>query len=544
MSLSAPEAATPSPGRARWRAGEWAALAAAALFAFSLAFFRDADLDWHWYVGTGRWIVEHHAVPHTEPFSFTAAGTPYRAEHWLGEVLFYLIHSVGGVQALVTLKALLFAAMAAVLVAVGRGMISAGPAALIAALVAAASAPDQMALRLHVLTPAFALAELLLLERWRRTGRGLWLVVPLALLWINLHGSGPLAVAILGVYLVGEVLLSHRRERAKLLLLALLGAALATLITPYGWGLWLELLHQPLVREQHAVVREFLPLTRLPAWQWSLVGPVLLLVVAGLARSRSRGVSPGLALCVLGFFLMAFRAQRHLGLFLWPAALLIFQSLSSPPTEGKESRGLRGAWAVTVLLTVLSLLVLTDRPYLLFNSARRSGWTMVAGALPEEALDAMRALAPPGNLFNTYENGGLVIERAPEFKVFIDNRYRPYGDLLRDYGTVAQAAPGWQQVLDRWQINTCLVDPGRLDLIAALHASPLWSLAVLTGDGAVFVRRPTAIPEVDVASAIGDWRARHPPPRARWPWQADPWPRERVQLAAMASALGVVDRER
>jgi len=44
---------------------------------------RLSDPDPWWHLATGRWIVEHHAIPHADPFSFTMAGAPWRAVDWL-----------------------------------------------------------------------------------------------------------------------------------------------------------------------------------------------------------------------------------------------------------------------------------------------------------------------------------------------------------------------------------------------------------------------------------------------------------------------------
>ncbi|MBN1475259.1 hypothetical protein JXA47_00750 [Candidatus Sumerlaeota bacterium] len=516
----------------------------AALFAFALSFFRIEDLDWHWYLGVGRWIVEHGAVPHTEPFSFTAAGAPYRAEHWLGEVLFYLIHAAGGTAALVTLKALLFAAMAAALTLFGARRVGPAPAALVTALVLLATL-GQMRLRLYVLAPALALLMVLLLERWRSTGRGRWWLPLIALLWMNLHGSGSLAVAIVGAYLVGEALMRRWAETRRLLPV-LIACALATLINPYGWGLWQEAWAHAVTERHHDLISEFLPLSTLPWWRLGLLGLLIALMLGGWLRSRGRGLSPGLLIVCVAFLLMSVGARRHLSLFLWPAGVMIFQGWGGKWDSVGPMRpmGRIAAWVTCVLLVALAVLTLTDRIYLLLGSERRAGCSMKRGVVPEEALDELRAFGVGGRLFTTYENGGLVIARAPEFRVFIDNRYRPFEAILGEYANVAHAAPGWQQVLDRWEINLCLVDPALLDLIEALHQSPLWSLVALTGDGAVFARRSQTLPEIEVTPAIAIWRGAHPLPGARWPWQADPYPREHLQMARMAERLGAEEAAR
>jgi hypothetical protein len=399
-----------------------------------------------------------------------------------------------------------------------------------------------MRLRLYALAPALALLLVLLLERWRATGRGGWWLPLVALLWMNLHGSGFLAVAIVGAYLVGEAL-TRRWGESKRLLPVLIACALATLINPYGWGLWREAWAHAVMERHHDLISEFLPLSTLPWWRLGLLSAVIALMIGGVVRSRGRGLSPGLLIVCAAFLLMSLGARRHLSLLLWPAGVMIFQGWGSKWDSVGPMRHI-AVQIICVLLLVLSVLTLTDRMYLFFHSERRAGWSMKRGVVPEEALDALRAVGLEGNLFTTYENGGLVIARAPEFRVFIDNRYRPFEAILGEYANVAHAAPGWQQVLDRWEIDLCLVDPILLDLIAALHRSPLWSLVALTGDGAVFARRSLALPEIEVTPAIAIWRGAHPLPEAHWPWQADPYPREHLQMARMAERLGAEEAAR
>ncbi|HTU42895.1 MAG TPA: hypothetical protein VMF10_14400, partial [Candidatus Aquilonibacter sp.] len=44
------------------------------LFAMAARDATDPDLWWH--LATGRFIVQHGAVPHADPFSYTSAGKP------------------------------------------------------------------------------------------------------------------------------------------------------------------------------------------------------------------------------------------------------------------------------------------------------------------------------------------------------------------------------------------------------------------------------------------------------------------------------------
>lgn len=77
----------------------WVSLGALLLFAFGFAApLADPDLPMH--LATGAWIVQHRAVPWTEPFAWTRAGAPYYAYSWLIEVAYELLYVHGGSAAL------------------------------------------------------------------------------------------------------------------------------------------------------------------------------------------------------------------------------------------------------------------------------------------------------------------------------------------------------------------------------------------------------------------------------------------------------------
>ena len=72
-----------------------------------------ADPDTYSHVALGRWILEHHTVPTTDPFSATLRGTHWVAFEWLSQVAFAAAYAIGGWTAVVVLSA------AAVSIAIG-----------------------------------------------------------------------------------------------------------------------------------------------------------------------------------------------------------------------------------------------------------------------------------------------------------------------------------------------------------------------------------------------------------------------------------------
>src|SRR5450755_2592875 len=82
---------TPRLGR-RW----FLILAAIALaYAFLAGLRTVSDFDLGWQLATGRWLVQHHRVPWTDVFSYTAQGEPWIYPVGSG-LVFYVASLLGG----------------------------------------------------------------------------------------------------------------------------------------------------------------------------------------------------------------------------------------------------------------------------------------------------------------------------------------------------------------------------------------------------------------------------------------------------------------
>ena len=74
-----------------------------------------SDPDTYSHIALGRWILEHHTVPTTDPFSATLRGTHWVAFEWLSQVILAIAYAVGGWTGVVALAAAAVAAAFGVL---------------------------------------------------------------------------------------------------------------------------------------------------------------------------------------------------------------------------------------------------------------------------------------------------------------------------------------------------------------------------------------------------------------------------------------------
>jgi hypothetical protein len=272
---------------------------------------------------------------------------------------------VGGWASLAALQALLIGLTFWLLyLAVRSGGVGPRDASLLTLAGFVVTAPG-LALRPQLLALALFSGLLLITKRRYEQPRWLWLAPVLAALCANIHGSFALFPAV-----VGLAWLEDRRvgaEGARRTLMVALVTALATLVGPFGPGVWsyaYELSTNPVIRD---TITEWAPLTIGTAPGWLAIASAFG-VVAYLVR---RGLpTPWTALVTLAlFFLLALSAQRALVWWGLVAPVVVGALMGSdreqekpkPPKRSAPDAGLR-APAYTIM-GVLTLAVVALLPW-------------------------------------------------------------------------------------------------------------------------------------------------------------------------------------
>ena len=492
-------------------------LAAAALIYAFLAGLRTVkDYDLGWQMATGRWVLQHHHAPPVEALSYIAQG------NWIypvgAGVIFYLAYLLGGFALISWLGAAACCGTVALLLRRGNA-VSAAIAIMAVPLIAWRTAP-----RADMFTVVLFAAFLSLLWENYETGRArLWLLPLLMVAWVNLHLGFSAGMALVGMYVVTELLESlfgvERRQaafdRLRRAFPWLLATGVATLLNPWGWDVYRALIRQQRVIPQHqAWFREWqsLPLGwnvlhSLPVRDPGAMIYVLLLiaVVAGaIALLRDR---PGAGLLLLGATVPAVRYVRMDGVFACVVVVVggyvIAQVLPQVASWIKQPRA-RSIVATSLagLLVLLALVrcfdLVTNRYYL--RTVEES--TFGAGLgwwFPARAADFIEREQLPGEVFNTYTLGGYISWRlGPNRRDYIDGRGIPFGlERIEREIQLRQSAPDsdlWQQEVSRYNINTVILPIGRYQgnqfiRLPDFCSSKIWALVYMDEVAAVFVRR-------------------------------------------------------
>lgn len=472
---------------------------------------------WHtdvWgHVSYGRYIWETKTLPSTEPLLPLAHGMPFVDTAWLSQLIGFAAVSsdrlqLAGLQGLFAIAVTCCCAMLAwrSYQQTRNGWFS---------LLSVGTFLTICWMPLSILRPQLAglVCFVYLLTRLAgdRNDRRDWIAIPVVFaLWANLHASFLVGLGLLGCVCVGraaDVFWRTKSVRAALcdaqakryFLFTELGAA-AVLINPYTVRLYVEAFRFS-GTENLQDLTEWHPLTLRDGEGQLFVATAL--VLAALYRLSPRRVRCWEILSLVGLGLATMWSSRMIVWWAPLAALLAAEHghavwrkwrhaplvAPQPPRAGKWSFVAIGLAWISFMLSPLGIAVIHGK----HTPTERA----LSKYTPRFAAEYLTKHPPQGLVFNTYEWGDYLQWAGPkDLQLFVNSHAHLIPrDVWLAYMQVIEQRSGWEEVFDKYGINTVVLDiENRESLIKKLKEDERWRSPPQERDGQViFLRRKPII---------------------------------------------------
>lgn len=472
-----------------------ATLAGALLVSGLVRPIRDPDVWWH--LLYGRMILATGALPSTDAFSFTATGHPIVLQQWGGQVALHLLEAGFGLRGLLIWRAIMLVAfyglVAWMLVREGGHRLSTWAIIMLVAISGIGNWTTRMNLFSFVL---FVTLLLIALDERRSS---LW-VMPIMVVWANVHGMFLVGIGLLVVLAVGQILQSSvvgppRPVSSRYWLMAGLGAV-STFLNPYGWRL-------------HAYTLDLIGTVSAAVPEWgspdfhdpvALVFLALVLVTFG-CMAVDTNVPPPVADLVLAasFTVFGLLASRNMTLAAVVLGLVATKHLRSAgdllATE-RDRAELASPLSRFVDMTLIAIIGIVTTVAVWIGFPRSGDVEHVAAdGFPIEAIES---LPSDTRLFTRETWAGIALYlRWPHVLVAYDTRFDFYGpDALDRYRRTLSAQPGALRSLEDQCLTHVLIDE-RAPLDGALRQDGAWgrvSAFPAPDDSATHVYEFTQVP--------------------------------------------------
>jgi hypothetical protein len=377
-----------------------------------------ADSDTYWQIATGRWILEHGALPRVDIYSFTKLGEPWISTSWLAQVLFAVSYELAGWAGPIILGAISFAAALALFTLILSHRLRSAYAIMIAFAVLLLSMGHVLA-RPHVLALPVMLAWVsgLMSASDRREAPSFWLL-PLITLWANLHGGFVLGIVLVAPFALDALWNANRSQWMPLALRWTafgIAALAAACITPYGWESILASRRILELGELLSTISEWRPadFSAFSAFEgW------ILLSIAGALYCGVR-LSPPRIILVLGLLHMALCHVRNIEVFALLMPLVVLTPLASQFVL-QAPRGARTSLSFASAAVLAAALGAST-----WAAAAHNNYAPTPTQSPVAAVDILKQRNAKRILNDLPFSGYLIAREVP---VFVDGRAELYGE--------------------------------------------------------------------------------------------------------------------
>ena len=334
------------------------------------------------------------------------------------------------------------------------------------------------------------------------------------LIWANSHPGFLLGLAIITVYAISSIVefiflkpddnpenKTTKKEQISTLLFTFILTALASLCTPYGFQLYSYIIHY--LFKSTAIIAatdEFQSPIFHGALQPAILEIFFALTILGLIITKSKITLPDV-LIYLMFAYLSLSAQRNMALYVianLPIIARLYANTKLDSPAGEIYLKLKKSWQFLIdkfkLLSdgftesekkcsyhILPILASLTLVFIALNGGKAFGYPILKidfdeNSKPSTTLNIIKELHLDPKHGFSMDNWGGIIRFKINYPVFIDDRADFYGqDFYAEYGNLILTAPGWQNILKKYQIEWVLL-PKNNRLLGELKRDSRWQI--------------------------------------------------------------------
>jgi hypothetical protein len=478
------------------------------LYLFSLEYIHptnELQIDLGEHLLRGQIFFQTHSIPMTNLFSYTYPNYHWVNLEWLTETIFYLINRSFGINGLIFLSAIITFLASIIIFEYARRR-----ANFLIVSYAAATYLFILATRAAILPEMFSYLFLsifiVLLYRFREKYTNLiWLLIPLQLLWVNMHIYFIIGIFLVGLFLFEAMILFRQRNEGKYiwtLAAVFAGTLVISICNPYG----LNGLLFPLVFKQNfsvSVIENFnifqaMAVGTIPAvsiWAYWLLS-ILLVLLSAMKKNRMIDI-----LISVAFILGGAIAVRVLGLFVF-ATFIPFTFMVNSFFEKyyrldkKREQKLHGHYALIENgLTFLFLVIISALSiWIIIPGVGSPGLGTVHGY--ENSADFFITNNLKGPIFNNFNIGSYLAYRLyPHEKIFVDTNPEAYPVNFFDqvYNPIVSNLNDFQKAETKYKFNTIIYGydngvPDDIGFLRYLMQNKDWKVVYIDDKSIIFVK--------------------------------------------------------
>ncbi len=479
--------------------------------AMSFTCIQNSDIFWH--LAAGKWMLAHGRILDFDPFSIDPEAQWINV-HWLFQCFLAVSHKLGGFALLTVLKAALGAATVLVFGLSLRRKIPPGWL-MVSGLFMLCVMIDRVRLRPELFTLLFVMFTVALTERVRRGGsaRPLWAMVPLMLVWVNLHGLYILGLGILWSSLAGAWIDNRSKRpgvsgpwRGSEALAPALSATVAVLVSPWPVEgalhpllLWTRISGQAFYYTYGVAELQRTTSALLAGHHMGWLVLVMLAAATMLANRKRLSVVHGIWLVV--FVALGLLAKRNVGLTA-PVLGYLLALHGGAVVRRLTAKRPVPSWvpaALTVCLAgaiiALSFAAGTSLLWAKLGRSQRFGPGLMQENYPQATAMFLADLPADGDLLcdNFGDAGTFLYHSYPKRRLFMDGRLEAHSQqrFIEQYhiATALRTPEAAEMVAIPPQVRFVFVRHSSGSRLAALARSRRFGLLTLDLAGACFVRR-------------------------------------------------------